>query len=320
VLILCGIIGVSLNAAGIFLAFSGDKVVATGTEEASRAAPEPAAPAPAPAPAAAVSAAPKKSEPSAAPDPQQTVRIQIPVAPFTADRYKLGDRLGEGDSYLAQAEGRTFVLHRSRAVMDGELDKLLVRARAASTLKHPHIVPVHEILQSADEVVIVYEFVEGATLAQRLAEYRKLPWAECKVVAAQIARALEHAHAQGVIHQDLNPSHVMIARDGSAHVMGLGLSHKGTPAYMAPEQHKGARTKSESDYFALGVTLYEMATGEKPFKGPDFLAQKEGGKYAPASSLAPIVGERGDQLLASCFSVDLAQRPCGRLANELDNI
>jgi WD40 repeat protein/HEAT repeat protein/tRNA A-37 threonylcarbamoyl transferase component Bud32 len=163
-----------------------------------------------------------------------------------------------------------------------EAEKFVREARAAAQLQHPGIVSVYEVGREGDTLYIVSEFVEGLPLADWLTGQRPT-YRESAELCIKIADALHHAHEHGVIHRDLKPSNVLLDRAGEPHVMDFGLAKReageitmtvegqvlGTPAYMSPEQAKGEGHGADrrTDVYSLGVILFELLTGERPFRG-----------------------------------------------------
>jgi eukaryotic-like serine/threonine-protein kinase len=214
---------------------------------------------------------------------------QVGVAPRKIGRYTLQRVLGEGGFgtvYLARDEE----LHRLVAIKVPrveafatvrQVDDFLREARLAAGLNHPAIVKVFDIGRQGDRgIFVVMEFIDGHTLSDLLPT-NQLSRACMVENLIQVADALHHAHARGLVHRDLKPANILVDADGNAHVSDFGLAvHEdsqrvlsgqvaGTPAYMAPEQARGEthRLDGRTDLWGLGVILYRMFTGRLPFGG-----------------------------------------------------
>jgi serine/threonine-protein kinase len=163
-----------------------------------------------------------------------------------------------------------------------EMRQRFVReAKTAGKLTHPNIVTIYDSFEGEDGVAyIVMEFVEGDTLKNFMKKWR-LTVPQIKHVVTNTARGLQHAHENGVFHRDVKPDNIMISpKTGVVKVMDFGIARLvestmtatgnilGTPAYMAPEQVAGRKVDARSDVFSLGVILFELLVGERPFTGP----------------------------------------------------
>jgi predicted Ser/Thr protein kinase len=206
----------------------------------------------------------------------------------TVGRYEITGELGRGAMgvvYKAMDPtiGRTVALKTMRLDVHGLDAQEMVRrfqneARAAGVLNHPNIVTIYDAGEHEGIFYIAMEFIEGTTLHELLAEKRVLPTEEVVGLARQICRGLDYAHSNGIVHRDVKPANIMITANGTVKIMDFGIAKTGgqvtntgqvlgTPNYMSPEQVKGRPLDGRSDLFSLGVILYEMLTGEKPFVG-----------------------------------------------------
>jgi Tol biopolymer transport system component len=158
--------------------------------------------------------------------------------------------------------------------------RFLREARAAAALDHPHLCTIYDVRESEDgRLFLAMALYPGETLKARLARDGPLPLAEALSITKQIARGLACAHTAGIVHRDLKPGNVMLLPDGTVKILDFGLAKAmdettgetdarfGTVAYMAPEQIRAETTDARVDLWALGVVLFEMLTGRKPFEG-----------------------------------------------------
>jgi tetratricopeptide (TPR) repeat protein len=198
--------------------------------------------------------------------------------------YKLVRKLGEGgygevyQAWDARLE-RHVAIKRLKAQLSARPGHLLDEARMAASLRHPAFVRIFSIDGDGAQPSIVMEYIEGSTLRQ-LAQAGPMPEAQARAVVRQVAAAMEEAHAANLIHGDLKPSNLMLDAAGAVRILDFGLASRidpdatestafdqaeGTVAYLAPELLLGARQNAQSDIYALGVVLYEMLTGARPF-------------------------------------------------------
>jgi tetratricopeptide (TPR) repeat protein len=216
-------------------------------------------------------------EVAAAPDVREVEPASLP--PGTAiGRFEIIRELGRGGFGVVH-EAKDRDLGRQVAVklvrpgrITEEEGKVSREAEAIARLAHPNLITLHEVGRSEQGPFLVFEFLRGKTLQERLDD-GPMPVQEAVHIAAEVARGLAHAHAEGVVHRDLKPSNVFVTNKGQVKILDFGMAHAfgrrrlsgGTPAYMAPEQWEDAPEDERTDVFALGVMLYRMLTGEYPF-------------------------------------------------------
>jgi eukaryotic-like serine/threonine-protein kinase len=208
-------------------------------------------------------------------------------------RYRLEARIGAGGmSTVYRALDETLqrpvaikLMNREVASDSDHLVRFRREARAVAQLSHPHIVGVIDAGEDEGRPYIVFEYVEGETLKERIRRQGRLSIPEAVAYAIEISRALGAAHARHIVHRDVKPQNVLIDEEGSAKVTDFGIARTldeegltadgrvlGTTDYVSPEQALGQHVTGQSDLYSVGIVLYEMLTGEVPFKGDSQVA------------------------------------------------
>src|ERR687884_356675 len=202
-------------------------------------------------------------------------------------RFRLDEKIGAGGmSTVYRAYDPTLerwvaikLMHRDISTDPDQLERFRREARAVARLNHPHVVTVIDTGEDEGTPYIVFEYVEGETLKERIRRLGRLPVPEAVAYAIEIARALSAAHAQRLVHRDVKPQNVLIDQEGRAKVTDFGIARSleaqgltaagrvlGTTDYVSPEQALGHEVTGQSDIYSLGIVLYEMLTGEAPYK------------------------------------------------------
>ncbi len=201
--------------------------------------------------------------------------------------------------------------------------RFIQEARVVGQLSHPSIITLHDmgIDEATQTPYLVMEFLEGQPL-DRILEKGSLPFPKACAYAAEVASALGVAHRKGVIHGDVKPANMLITDDGRVKLMDFGMARLasrdsgstpllGTPAYWCPEQIVGKPQDARSDLFSLGVVLYEMVTGKRPFDSDSLqgiCGRVLSSTPLPPSHANPSVPAGFDQVVARCLAKDPAAR------------
>jgi tetratricopeptide (TPR) repeat protein len=196
--------------------------------------------------------------------------------------------------------------------------QFLEEARSAAGLNHPNIVTVYDAGVELGLPYLAMELVEGGTLSGLLQQQGQLPAQRALEVCAAVGHALEHAHKAGLVHRDVKPGNVLIARDGRAKLTDFGIAAviskgnntgvAGTPYYMSPEQVRGEAVDHRADIYSLGCVLYALLTGKPPFHSCDVFKAHLETPPPPLAPLRPDMPPEVDQLLGRCLAKDPAQR------------
>ncbi len=247
----------------------------------------------------------------------------------TIAQYRILQHLGSGgmgEVYLAEDAklDRKVALKFLPAQMSAQPDakaRFLQEARAASALNHPNVCTIYDIQEHDGRMFIVMEYVEGKTLRDHTQPFTLKQVVE---IGIQVADGLAAAHEKGIVHRDIKTENIMVRKDGIVQIMDFGLaklrgasrltkegSTVGTMGYMSPEQVQGLDTDHRTDLFSLGVVLYELITGQLPFKGVHETAimyEIVNVDPQPLSAIKPDIDPEFDRIILDCLQKDVRER------------
>jgi tRNA A-37 threonylcarbamoyl transferase component Bud32 len=252
-------------------------------------------------------------------------------------RCRVGERLGRGaTSHVFRAHYEPLskdialkILGKDSAGAEELRQRFLSEARSVAKISHENIVKVLDVVEDQGLLCILMELVEGPTLQDRLDDDGVIRPRQAFRIAAQIARALEAAHAEKIVHRDVKPANVMLVGpvgDETVKVVDFGLAVQqemnrvGTPLFMSPEAAQGKRIDEKSDIYALGICLYRMLTGVLPFTGAtvkEILAAQVNAELVPPSKQREQLGRAYDDLLKKLLVKSKGYRPSAAEAAEM---
>jgi len=250
------------------------------------------------------------------------------------NRYEILEQLGSGGTALVY-KGQDKLLHRlvTIKILRSEFtsDQDFIRrfqqeARAVARLSHPNIVNIYDVGQEDDIYYLIMEYVNGEDLKTVLKREENLPFYQAVQIALQVCAALEHAHENNIVHQDIKPHNILITPNGKAKLTDFGIAHDitttivtptgketimGTAHYLSPEQVRGEPATPKSDLYALGVTLYEMLTGKVPYTSDNLIAvavKHLQDEPLPPSQINPLVNFQLEQVILQAMEKNPARR------------
>lgn len=267
----------------------------------------------------------------------------------TLGRYEVVGELGRGAMGVVY-KGEDPKIHRTVAIKTvrlsdydedivGEMKERFFReAESAGLLTHPNIVTIYDAGEEHDLAYIAMEFLEGEDLEQVIKKEKSLPIRQTLSMVADVADALDYAHSKGVVHRDIKPANIVRLKEtGEVKVTDFGIARiasssktktgvvLGTPSYMSPEQVAGKKVDGRSDIFSLGVVLFEMLTGEKPFVAEDITSlmyriSKE--PHPSARSIQPNIPEVVEKIINKALEKDVEKRyqQAGQMAQHLQKV
>ena len=215
-------------------------------------------------------------------------------------------------------------LKPSIAVDSGFAKRFEREAHFMASLQHENILHVYDFIKDRGTMHIIREYVQGIDLYDLLEVTPQLPVDIAAIITLQVARALDYAHFRGVIHRDIKPANIMVSRHGEVKLMDFGIARDdklsdltetgtglGTPSYMSPEQILGDKLDFRSDIFSVGIVLYQMLTGRKPFvedEARTVMQKIRLDRYAPPKKVGVEVPRKLERIMARCLQKMPANR------------
>jgi len=286
----------------------------------------------------------RSSGPAAGPINRSVPEKVLRVGSVLADRYEILEQLGEGgmgavykvrDRELERVVALKVIrpeLAQNPEVLSRFKQELII----ARQVTHRNVSRIYDLAEAGGVKFITMEFLEGRSLANLLKEKGKLAPKQAAAIVGQVCRALEAAHAEGVIHRDLKPQNIMVEAHDRVVVMDFGIARSiamgsmtqtgivlGTPAYMSPEQAKGEELDARSDLFSLGIIFYELLTGNSPYKADTTLEamyKRATEHVRPPIEIAPEIPKPLSDIAVRCLEVDKDKRyaSAAEILNDLE--
>lgn len=252
----------------------------------------------------------------------------------TLGRYELLEELGRGAMGIVY-KGLDPKINRTVAIKTIHFDdveaaalpqvkeRFFREAQAAGGLNHPNILTIYDSGEETDVAWIAMEFLKGSDLERCCQKDQLLPWSRSLEICAKVADALGYAHQHGIVHRDIKPANIMLLETGEVKVTDFGIARivsasqtktgmvMGSPSYMSPEQISGKKVEGRSDLFSLGVVLYELLTGERPFRGESIatiMFQITQSPPPPLAEFVPKLPPIFQKLLEKALAKDPEQR------------
>jgi serine/threonine-protein kinase len=209
------------------------------------------------------------------------------------------------------------------SIMDDSEDfrqRFIREAKAAARVNHPNIISIYDISANTGRAYIAMEYVQGVNLHQYTQEKGRLSPREAASIAAQACSALEAIHGVGVVHRDIKPDNILLAKGGLVKLTDFGLAKAadtritgtgvimGTPSYMSPEQTRHSDVDARSDIYSLGLVLHEMLTGNTVFGGPDVIERQQREMPEPPSTVVPGIPQMLDDIVMKCIAKEPERR------------